>query len=483
MADYVFGILALALFLNTLGAVVAVFREKRDIASIWAWMIVLILLPFIGFILFFLIGSRISNKRVYRLRTQEQLGLDQIAENQREVLAKDMQALAIPPVGTELVNLFLANSESVLTRGNAVQMYINGPEKFQALFDAIDRAQHHIHLEYFTIYHDQIGQQLVAHLTKRAQAGVQVRVIFDQFGSKGRHQKLYEPLVAAGGEVVPFLSRQFQLLALRMNFRNHRKIAIIDGHTGFIGGLNVGDQYLNRNPRFGYWRDTHLKIQGDAVLSLQSRFIMDWNATAQTEQLLTQTRQYFPSQTQAGGQAMVQIVASGPDESKTQIKQGFLRMFATAQTSITIQTPYFIPDQAILETLETAILSGIEVNLMIPDQPDHPLVYRATEYYAWQLLEAGARVFRYDKGFLHSKVVVVDHQIATTGSANMDIRSFALNFEANAFIYDSQVALALEEQFVRDAEESTELTLHYFESQSAWRHFKQKFARLFSPLL
>lgn len=481
--DYLWGIVILALVLNTFGATIAVFREERDIASIWAWLIVLIILPFVGFVLYYLVGSRISNKKIYRLRTQEQLGLEQIADNQRDLLTEEQVPLPIPEVGVELVNLFLNNSEAVLTRGNHVDIYTDGHEKFDALFEAIKTAKHHIHLEYFTIYSDKIGHQLVELLTQKAREGVEVRVIFDQFGSKGQHHHLYKPLVQAGGQVVPFLSRRFQVLALRLNFRNHRKLAVIDGLTAFIGGFNVGDQYLGRASRFGYWRDTHLRVYGDAVLSLQSRFIMDWNATVVKNQLLTDTQAYFPRNTVRQGTAMIQVVASGPDDDRAEIKQGFLRMFAAARESIWIQTPYFIPDQAILETLKTAILAGIKVRIMIPNQPDHPLVYRATEYYAQRLLAVGAEIYRYDNGFLHSKVVIVDHEIATTGSANMDIRSFDLNFEANAFIYDSTVAQKLEEHFERDVALSTALTQKYFEEQSGWLQFKQKFARLFSPLL
>ncbi len=471
------------LVVNTIVAFITVFRQKRDIATIWAWMLVLLFLPVIGFAIFFLAGSRISSKKIFRLRTQEQRGLEQIAINQRHQLADIETLLPIPENASELLGLFLTSDKSVLTRGNKITTFTNGESKFEALFDDIRAAKEHIHLEYFTIYDDTIGNQLIDLLTKKASEGVEVRVIFDQFGSHGQHVDMYKRLRAAGGVAVPFLMRRFQVLTLRFNFRNHRKIAIIDGKIGYIGGFNVGDQYLGKFKRFGNWRDTHTRISGDAVLSLQSRFLMDWNATAEGKEILTQTTAYFPENFSLPGKSMIQIVSSGPDNDMKQIKQGFMRMFASARKKIMIQTPYFIPDSPVLETLEIAILSGVEVCLMIPSMPDHPLVYRATQYYAKELIDLGATVYRYDGGFLHSKVVMIDNEVATVGSANMDIRSFSLNFEANAFIYDPEFAVQLEELFIKDIEESTLLTADYFDQQSVWMKFKQKFSRLFSPIL
>lgn len=483
LGDSLWIILLVLLVANTFGAIITVFSQQRDIASIWAWLLVLIMLPVLGFVIFFFVGSRISGKQIFRLRTQEQLGLEQIADNQRRQLEAIEQLLPIPNSATELANLFLRTDESVLTRGNQIKIFTNGPDKFKSLFEDIRQATHHVHLEYFTIDDDHIGNQLVDLLTQKAREGVNVHVIFDQFGSHGQHRDMYKRLREAGGVVAPFLMRRFQLLTLRFNFRNHRKIAIIDGKIGYIGGLNVGDQYVDRSKKFGHWRDTHLRIHGDAVLSLQSRFLMDWNATAEENELLVDTAGYFPEIGELSGRAMVQIVSSGPDNDLKQIKQGFMRMFASARTDITIQTPYFIPDSAVLETLEIAIMSGVRVRLMIPDMPDHPFVYRATQYYAQELIAMGAEAYRYDGGFLHSKVVTIDHEIGTVGSANMDIRSFSLNFEANAFVYDPEFAVQLEEQFEQDILVSKKLTIEDFENQSSWMKFIQKFSRLFSPIL
>lgn len=483
LRDSLWIIIVTLLVINTFGAIITVFSQKRDIATIWAWLLVLLTLPVVGFFIFFLMGSRISNKKIFRLRTQDMRGLEQIAYNQRQQLEKIEELLPVPDSASELVRLFLTSDDAVLTRGNEIQIFTNGFDKFNALFEDIEQATHHIHLEYFTIYDDKIGNQLIDLLTKKAQEGIEVRIVFDQFGSHGQHRDMYKRLRDAGGIVVPFLMRRFQLLTLRFNFRNHRKIAIIDGTVGYIGGFNVGDQYLGYFKKFGHWRDTHIRIHGDAVLSMQSRFLMDWNATAEAQEVLSETIDYFPEIVQLPGRAMVQIVSSGPDNDMKQIKQGFMRMFASARTEITIQTPYFIPDAAILETLEIAVMSGVRVRLMIPNRPDHPIVYRATQYYAKELIELGAEVYRYDGGFLHSKVVSIDHEIGTVGSANMDIRSFVLNFETNAFVYDPEFAARLEYLFEQDIKDATKLTIEDFEQQSFWLTFLQKFSRLFSPIL
>ena len=260
---------------------------------------------------------------------------------------------------------------------------------------------------------------------------------------------------------------------------------VIDGRIGYIGGFNIGDQYLGRKPKFGYWRDTHLRVQGNAVIALQSRFLMDWNATVKNtrhNQQVSYQDQYFPLISNVGHTSM-QIVSSGPDSEKEAIKLGYFKMINNARKYIYIQTPYLIPDDAIIEALMVAQMSGVEVRIMIPAFPDHPFVYRATEYYAKHLTDLGIKVYKYHHGFLHAKTVVVDDQVASVGSANLDFRSFKLNFEANAFLYGEQFAHQLKTIFEKDQEQAVLLTPEYFANQSRWRKFKQEFSRLLSPIL
>ncbi len=283
-----------------------------------------------------------------------------------------------------------------MTTDNKVRVFTDGEKKFAALFEDILRAKHHINVEYFTIYNDQIGRQFVSLLEKKAAEGVAVRVIYDTFGSHGGKKHLFKRLTELGGRAYPFLSSRLALSDFQLNFRDHRKIVVIDGKIGYIGGFNVGDQYVNRKPKFGFWRDTHLRIEGNAVLALQSRFFLDWNATAKQERV-QYDQTYFPK-INVNGTTSMQIVSSGPDSELQQIKKGYLKLINSAKRAVLIESPYFVPDESILEALTVAALSGIDVRLIIPDHPDHPFVYRATESFAKKLLGAGGRVYTYHNG-------------------------------------------------------------------------------------
>ena len=482
-------ILLALLVINTGGAVVTVFWEKKDIAVIWAWLLVLILLPGVGFILYLLVGKGINSSKIFDLKEQERLGINQLAEIQKEQWEKNRLIFAgekISAGNMELPRLFLDIDQAILTEHNYVEILTDGTEKFKVLLDDIRHAQNHVHIEYYTFYNDQIGNQVRAALEEVARRGVEVRVIYDSFGSRGTTHQYFKRLEALGGRAEPFFgTKKAPIHSPRLNYRDHRKIVVIDGRIGYIGGFNIGDQYLGRKPKFGYWRDTHLRVQGNAVIALQSRFLMDWNATVKNtrhNQQVSYQDQYFPLISNVGHTSM-QIVSSGPDSEKEAIKLGYFKMINNARKYIYIQTPYLIPDDAIIEALMVAQMSGVEVRIMIPAFPDHPFVYRATEYYAKHLTDLGIKVYKYHHGFLHAKTVVVDDQVASVGSANLDFRSFKLNFEANAFLYGEQFAHQLKTIFEKDQEQAVLLTPEYFANQSRWRKFKQEFSRLLSPIL
>jgi len=274
------------------------------------------------------------------------------------------------------------------------------------------------------------------------------------------------------------------MLDLRGNYRNHRKIVVIDGVTGFVGGFNIGNEYLGLEKKMGYWRDTHLKIVGSAAYELQHRFLLDWRASSNEELLIDDTKlnHYFPTISQKSG-AGIQIVSSGPDNINQQIKQGFLRMINTAEDYILIQSPYFVPDESILEALKIALLSGIDVRIMIPNKPDHIFIYWVTLAYVGELIEYGAKIFIYENGFLHAKTIVVDDSVCSVGSCNFDIRSFRLNFETNAFIYDRKVAIHLKNIFVEDIKKCTYYNKELYRNRSRRVKIKESISRLFSPLL
>ena len=271
-------------------------------------------------------------------------------------------------------------------------------------------------------------------------------------------------------------------LQLRVNYRNHRKIVVIDGRIGFIGGFNIGREYLGKSGRFGYWRDTHICIEGSAVTSLAVRFVLDWNYAA-GENLFLEDRLFALPEYVRGGKDPVQIISSGPDSSSKEIRDNYLRLIHMARRNIYIQTPYFIPDDDIRDALIIAAKSGIDVRLMIPCKPDHPFVYWATYSYMGELVEAGARCYTYDNGFLHSKCLCADGLVSCMGTANMDIRSFSLNFEVNAVIYSAATTRRLEEAFENDMTKCTLITRKLYEQRSLLVRGKEQFCRLFSPVL
>lgn len=453
--------------------------EKRDISAAWAWLFVMLLLPGIGFIIYLFFGWKLNQRQIFDLKAQKRLGISDMAEYQKRN-PKNKPTLDTN-LENDLVQMFLNTDNAILTTKNDLKIFTDGHEKFNSLFEDLKKAKHHINIEYFTIYDDQLGKKLRKILVQKAREGVQVRVLYDLFGSKGSKQKFFKELIQAGGEVTPFMKSKLGYYSFRINFRNHRKIVVIDGSVGYIGGFNIGDQYLGRNKRFGNWRDTHLRLEGSVVLQLQSRFFMDWNASAKRQKVQF-SLDYFP-QSNVQNNIPMQIVSSGPENDVQKIKQGYIKMIMGAKHSIWIETPYFIPDDALMEALLIAIRSGIEVRIVIPQMPDHPFVYRATEYYVQQLLKAGARIYSYQNGFMHAKTIVVDNMITSVGSANWDIRSFKLNFEANAFMYDPKVAEQIIATIKKDLKDARELDEEYFKQQSSWKKFRQLASRLISPIL
>ncbi|WP_028273761.1 cardiolipin synthase [Atopococcus tabaci] len=482
--EIVRNIVIFILVVNTILAIITVFREKRDIAATWAWLLVLNLLPVIGFILYLFIGRKISKEQIFDIRTQETIGMPELVEAQQQLIAEDAPVLdesIDAPKTRELASLFLETTGSVLTKGNKVSIIADGEEKFDRLIEDISKAQHHVHVMYYIFKMDKIGSRLLEALEERAANGVEVAVLFDSFGLRTLRSRSFKRLRELGGYAEPSFKSKFPLLNLRLNFRNHRKIVVIDGKVGYTGGFNVGDDYLGEYENMGYWRDTHLRIEGNGVLPLQTRFIMDWNASVKHHKL-TYYNEYFPISPLKGTTDM-QVVASGPDTEIQAIKKGFLKMIYMAEESVYIQTPYFVPDEGVMEALEIALFSGVDVKLMIPNKPDHPFIYRATLYYASELARLGAEIYIYDKGFLHSKAIVIDSKLCSIGSANFDIRSFKLNFENNVFLYDEQLAQEQEVLFFKDVEGSYLLTDEIMANFSLWERFKQTFSRLLSPIL
>ncbi len=465
------------IILNTIGAFITLFREKRDITSTWAWSLVLIFLPIIGFIAYAFLGRKLPRKRLAKFKSQEQL-------KTKGVLSAGERFSSVGrfnPTEKHIATMFKNTGNTQLTVNNQIRIYTDGCELFQVMIDDFNQATVSIYVEFYAFLNDQIGNSILHILEQRAKAGIEVRVIYDFLGSSGTKLHFFDHLRELGGFATPFLGVHSNFRDFRLNFRNHRKIVIIDDSIGYIGGFNVGDQYLGKSRRFGYWRDTHLRIVGDSIQEMRECFVRDWNTTTVINKI-RQKNNYFPTNRNAGN-SKLQIVSSGPDSEMEKIKFGYLKLINSAQKRIWIQTPYLIPDDSILDALHIAALSGVDVRIMIPNMPDHAFVYCATQYYAAQLANQGIHIYFYQNGFIHAKTMVIDGQIASVGSANMDFRSFKLNFEISTFIYDEKISRKLENLFISDMDVSEVVTPERFKEQSAWLHFKQSFSRLLSPIL
>ncbi|WP_267201178.1 cardiolipin synthase [Limosilactobacillus kribbianus] len=478
-------ILLLIIVLNEVLAIYTVFREKRDIAATWAWLLVLTLIPVLGFILYAFLGRKLPHRRLNLMKTQTQLKLQEAIDRQKQqFINMPKPRHQVTQIYRRTIMLFQNIDDSFLSRHNHVEIFTTGNDLFQRMFDEIAAATKSIHIEFYSIYNDRIGNQLRTLLERKASEGVEVRVLYDSWGSMGVHPSFYDGLREQGGFAEPFLLSRSNLFDFRLNYRDHRKIVVLDGKIGYVGGFNVGDQYLGRFEKFGNWRDTHLRIVGGGVYGLQRRFISDWNASAaKPEEKLEHYRSYFPEIKVRHGSTALQVVTNGPESEMEKIKLGYLRLINAAQDHIWIQTPYLIPDDSVLDALRVAAHSGVDVRIMIPCKPDHPFVYRATQYYAHALAGEGVTIYTYQNGFLHAKTMTVDGRMASVGSANMDIRSFKLNFEINTFIYDAVTTDQLEQIFVNDIRDCRVMTSERFDQQSRWLHFKQRFSRLLSPIL
>lgn len=474
-------ILSIILGLNVLLALAIIFLERRDASATWAWLMVLLFLPIAGFIFYLIFGRRLSNKEIFTWDKKSRLGLLAAVQDQLQAIKEGRLEINHPDIVPyeDLIYLHLKNNDALYSDNNEVEVFTDGQKKFHALIQDIESAQDHIHLLYYIVRDDKLGTRLADVLIRKAQENVEVKLLYDDMGSRLLKRKFVKRLRDAGVEVESFFPSFIPKVNLKINYRNHRKLAIIDGKIGYIGGFNIGDEYLGFNKRFGYWRDTHLRVEGNAVSNMQTRFILDWNQASRKD-IVYEDRYY---QAEPKGSTGVQIVSSGPDSEWEQIKHGYIKMILSAKEYVYVQTPYFIPDDSLLDALRIAVLSGVDVRIMIPNKPDHPFVYWATFSNIGDMLNAGAKIYIYQKGFLHAKTIVVDGNIASVGTANIDVRSFRLNFEANAFVYHPNIAKALSDRFHEDLTESTELTSKLYQSRSKWIRFKEAIARLLSPIL
>ena len=345
----------------------------------------------------------------------------------------------------------------------------------------IENAKEHIHLEYFIIKNSDIGIKIKDLLIKKAKSGVKVKILYDDVGCWRFwfHRKFFNDMKKVGIQISAFLPATFPFIGGKLNYRNHRKIVIIDGHIGYTGGINIGDEYIGKNKKFEYWRDTHIRIEGSSVYMLQMVFLTDWYYTTKKAEF---EPKYFPK-LEHKGNSMIQVVATGPDSDWEAIHYAYFSAICNAKERVYIETPYFIPDEGLLRALKSAALSGVDVRIIFPSIADHKIVHQASYSYFDDILKSGGKVYLYNKGFIHSKLIIIDDKIASTGSANMDLRSFMLNFEINAFIYDKDIINKISDDFFEDLKNSKEVDLEVFQNRPFIKKWAESVARLFSPIL
>lgn len=461
--------------------------DTRSTTKTLAYLLTAIFVPFLGMIFYFLFGINYRSRKMYSKKLVQNDDMarklkDDIYQYTKQTFNESDAAVQS---NKELAYMLLQDSMSPLTAHNAVKLLVNGENKFPEVVQALKDAKHHIHIEYYIYENDGIGKEIEKVLIQKAKEGVEVRFIYDDFGSRFIRRNLVRRLKENGVHAFPFLKVFFIAFANRLNYRNHRKIIVIDGRTAFVGGINVSDRYINKpgDTSQVFWRDTHLRIDGPGVQYLQYLFICDWNFCANME--LQPNETFFPhvNSMPVMGDKVVQIAASGPDSEIPTIMFSLLQAINLATKEILVTTPYFIPGESILDALIIASLSGLSVKLLVPGISDSVLVNSAARSYYDDLLRAGVEIYQYKKGFIHAKTLVADKKIAIVGTANMDFRSFELNFEVNAIVYDVETATELSAIFYEDIKDAEKIDAATWGNRPRHRQLLEKSARLVSPLL
>ena len=474
-------ILTTVYLINFILVIDLIFRGKRNIDNTLTWIVILVLVPPLGFILYAMFGRSIAKNNMFSVKEKE----DRVIKNKILESYVEIESNLDPYLDENKDIIYtLANSNNAhFTADNDVDIYPESNMFFNSLLEELKKAEEYINIQFYIFKDDRIGKEIIEILKEKAQSGVEVRLLYDAVGGRNLSKKAVKEMKEAGVQVANFFPSFLNIINFNINFRNHRKIVVIDGKVGFVGGFNIGDEYLGRDPKFGEWRDTHIKLTGSCVIDLSMRFLLDWRYT--TKENLDLAKYFTKKRKKSTGNVGIQIVSSGPDITELdEIKYGYMKMIQKARDYVYIQSPYLILDKTLMETLKVACLSGVDVRIMIPSKPDHPFVYWASYSYAGELLDYGAKIYTYgEDAFLHAKTIVYDDSVASIGTANMDIRSFELNFEVNAFIYSEEKAREQRMIFERDIENSREITKEIYESRSTYIKIKESISRLLSPVL
>lgn len=455
-----------------IGAIIVIILDNRNPVKTLAWILVLMFLPVVGLIFYIFFGRSQRRERIIGKKISNSLLKKPMAEYLTQGTSN------FPVAYNRLISLFHNTNQSFPFDGNRIETYTGGLSMLQSLLRELEKAKQHIHLEFYIFEDDAIGRLVRDVLIDKARAGVEVRVIYDDVGCWHVPNKFFDGMRAAGIEVRSFLKVRFPLFTSKVNYRNHRKLVVIDGKVGFIGGMNLAERYM-RGFSWGIWRDTHILLEGRAVHGLQTVFLLDWYFVDRT---LISSSCYFPK-LDTYGTSSVQIVTSDPISPWKEIMQGLVMAISGAKKYFYMQTPYFLPTEAVMTAMQTAALAGVDIRLMLPLKSDNRLISLASCSYLADILQAGVKVYFYKKGFLHSKLMVADDELSTVGSTNLDFRSFEHNFEVNAFIYDVEIALQMREIFLQDQRECMQVFLKNWVKRPWWKKATESLVRLLAPLL
>ncbi|MCR8636693.1 cardiolipin synthase [Paenibacillus radicis (ex Xue et al. 2023)] len=472
--------LMVALVLFIFQIITILLHEFRHPSKTVAWLVILFVFPIIGFIMYYFLAKEYTQHKKVRRKKLRYIPNPQYEGRRYAASQIHGEEIQHDNICSESRLYALLNNipSSSFTQQNEVRVLTNADMAFTAMLEAMEKAKLYIHFEFYTFRNDTIGLKFEELLIRKAAEGVKIRCIFDGVGSYKLSKRYLGKLRDAGVETYIFLPPLIAFFDKRMNYRNHRKIVVVDGSVGYLGGINIGEEYLGGNPKLGFWRDTHLELNGDAVYSLQYTFLTDWffvSGQRLTDPIL------FPEHYNTGSKR-VQIISSGPDSNLDAILEMYFGAITTAKKRIYITTPYFVPDPSINMGLKTAAVSGVDVRVIYPERPDSKLVHYASLSYFEELMQAGVRFYSYKKGFIHAKVLIIDDILASVGTANMDMRSFFSNFELNAVLFDKETIGRLEADFLQDLKESEELKLEVFVKRSRAQKGKEAAARLLSPL-
>lgn len=472
---YIHWILLVIYLAITIGGIVAVLMDNKQPEKTMAWILVLCFMPIVGIIFYLFFGQNTRKEKVISERSMDLLMKRSMLE------FAEQENLHIPRRNRPLMKLFTNQNWALPFKDNEVSIFTDGYEFVSTLLYNIGQAQDHIHLDTYIIENDPLGNLVADALIDKARQGVEVRLLYDDVGCWRVKDRFFNRMKAAGIQVYAFMPVRFPAFTGKVNYRNHRKLCVIDGKVGFIGGMNIALRYVKGTAR-QTWRDTHLCIRGGAVYAIQRAFLVDWYFVSRT--LVTDRRYYPPVDKTINNNCLTQIVTSSPVSPWPDIMQGYVRVLLQAHRYVYMESPYFLPTEPVLFAMRTAALAGVDVRLIVPRHGDAKLVEWASRSYLMEVIEAGVKVYLYEPGFNHSKILVSDDNLSSCGSTNIDFRSFENNFEANAFFFNEGMALRLKKVFLTDQAQSTLVDdVSYFIKRPFLQRLLESLVRLLSPLL